>query len=149
MNKVMSEHQPQLSDQIFSISQRIYYEDTDAGGIVYYANYLALMERARSEFLRHVGFSVSTLLERFGLMFVVAEVNIKYRKPAHLDDLVDVTLQVQQARSASIWFAQKVTRDDALLVEASVRVGIIRNDTFLPAKLPDQLSDLLKQFTIK
>ncbi len=94
----------------FSIPVRIYYEDTDAGGVVYYANYLKYLERCRSDWLRAIGCDQSELLRDPGVAFVVRSVNLEYLKPARLDELVSVELEVERASRAQIFFRQQIRR---------------------------------------
>jgi len=105
----------------------VYYEDTDAAGIVYYANYLKFMERARTEFLRTLGFSQRALAERLGLRFAVVAAELRFRHPARLDDRLIVATKILRCRRASVDFAQRILReeDEALLVEGVVRVAAI------------------------
>ena len=121
---------------------RVYWEDTDAGGIVYYANYLKFFERARTEWLRALAVSQSALAADPGLVFVVAEVNLRYRAPARLDDLLQLQLQVQELGTAHITLAQQAWRLDGdgepqrRLAEATVRVGCVEVADLRPARIP-------------
>lgn len=103
---------PGLS-QIFAISVRVYYEDTDDGGVVYYANYLKFLERCRTEWLRSLGHQQGALRAEAGIAFVVRHVNLSYLKPARLDDELQVTLQVERLGHAQIVFRQSIRRADA------------------------------------
>jgi acyl-CoA thioester hydrolase len=133
----------------FSWPVRVYWEDTDAGGIVYYANYLKFMERARSEWLRSVGFEQTPLKEEHGIMFVVVDVEAHYRKPARYGELLRVTCRVQSSTRASLTFSQEVFRKqregaraeeaEELLVESTVRVASLDAVTFRPCALPPAL----------
>ncbi|XDR20982.1 tol-pal system-associated acyl-CoA thioesterase [Pseudomonas putida] len=116
---------------------RVYYEDTDAGGVVYYVNYLKFMERARTERLRHLGFSQSQLAED-NLLFVVHSSEARYHAPARLDDELRVTAQVLELNRASLRFVQQVWRekDDTLLCEGQFLVAAVRADTFKPQPYP-------------
>lgn len=138
----MSGHDP------FSIRIRAYYEDTDAGGIVYHATYLRWMERARTEWLRALGERHGELADRAGVQFVVSELDIRYRRPARLDDLLDVDVAVLELRRASLRLAQRVRRADeprgAPLTEATVRVAVMDRATGRPAALPRSLLDTLE-----
>lgn len=129
----------------FSIRVRVYYEDTDAGGIVYHATYLRWMERARSDWLRALGERHDALATQ-GLQFVVSEIDIRYRRPARLDDLLDVDLEVVEARRASLRLAQRTHRvddDGGPLAEAAVRVAVMDRASGRPAPLPKRLLDTL------
>lgn len=121
---------------------RVYYEDTDAGGVVYYVNYLKFMERARTERLRHLGFSQSQLAED-NLLFVVHSSEARYHAPARLDDQLRVTAQVLELNRASLRFVQQVWRenDETLLCEGQFLVAAVRADTFKPRAISPQLRD--------
>jgi acyl-CoA thioester hydrolase len=121
----------------FSWRTRVYWEDTDGGGVVYYANYLKFMERARTEWLRAQGHSQAELVQEFGFVFAVVEVQVSYRKPARLDDELIVTcLPVPEGR-VSIRFRQCVRRGDVTLADGEVRVACVDSKTFRPRGLPD------------
>jgi acyl-CoA thioester hydrolase len=124
----------------FSWPSRVYWEDTDAGGIVYYANYLRFLERARTEWLRQRGFSQQRLQQEEGILFTVVSLEIEYRAPARLDDELEVSCEPQQHGPASLRFAQCVHRRAAgarvLLVEASVRVACLDARTLRLRRLP-------------
>jgi acyl-CoA thioester hydrolase len=131
---------------------RVYWEDTDAGGIVFYANYLKFMERARTEWLRSLGIEQQRLREATGGIFVVSETNLKYHRPARLDDQLLVTAQLRQAGSASLIIGQRVLSnpeqksqpDDlpaqALLCEGTIRIGWVAAANMRPARLPAPVS---------
>jgi acyl-CoA thioester hydrolase len=125
----------------FSWPVRVYYEDTDSGGVVYYANYLKFLERARTEWLRHLGFDQARLASERGLLFAVREVHLDLRRPARLDDRLQVTVDVAERRGASLLFDQAVTRegDADLLCHGRVRVACLAADGFRPRPLPDDL----------
>jgi acyl-CoA thioester hydrolase len=130
----------------FRWASRVYWEDTDAGGIVYYGNYLRFLERARTEWLRSLGFSQLKLAEEPGVLFAVVSLNIEYRRPAKLDDELVTTCEPAVEGSASIRFAQRIFRGaeqlkESLLVEASVRVACIDARTLRPKRLPDFLTN--------
>jgi acyl-CoA thioester hydrolase len=121
----------------FSWRARVYWEDTDGGGVVYYANYLKFMERARTEWLRAQGHSQAELAEQFGFVFAVVEVRVNYRRPARLDDELTVTcLPVPEGR-ASIRFKQSVKKGEDTLADGDVRVACVDAKTFRPRALPD------------
>lgn len=117
-------------------SVRVYWEDTDAGGVVFYANYLKFMERARTEWLRACGVEQEALRQQEGVQFVVAEVQVRYRAAARLDDLLTVTVNVVQQGAASMELAQQVWRGETLLAEGSVRVGCVDARSLAPRRLP-------------
>lgn len=129
----------------FTLRVRVYYEDTDAGGIVYHATYLRWMERVRSDWLRALGERHDAMATQ-GLQFVVSEIDIRYRRPARLDDLLDVDLEVVEARRASLRLAQRTRRvddDGGPLAEAIVRVAVMDRASGRPAPLPRRLLDTL------
>lgn len=130
---------------VFSWPARVYWEDTDGGGIVYYANYLRYLERARTEWLRSLGFSQQQLARDPGIVFAVVSLNIEYRRPAKLDDELLVTCEPSVEGAVTIRFAQRIHRKDAgdsntLLVEADVRVACVDASTLRPRRLPDFLT---------
>lgn len=127
----------------FTWPVRVYYEDTDAGGVVYHAQYLKFMERARTEWLRELGFDQTRLAEEQQLMFVAHEVNIKFAKPARLNDLLEVTASVESLKRVSLVFAQTISRDDEIISRASVSIACVNVQTLKPAALPASLSKLL------
>ncbi len=122
----------------FSCEYRIYYEDTDASGVVYHANYLKLFERARTEFLRRAGFGQETLRAEQKAVFTIANIQVAFRAPARLDDLVSVSVQPQRVRHASLEFVQYMHRqaDETLLASASVKAGCVRYPDFRPCPMP-------------
>jgi acyl-CoA thioester hydrolase len=141
----------------FSWRTRVYWEDTDAGGVVYYANYLRFMERARTEWLRTLGFCQRDLALNHGVLFAVTRVRIDYRRPARLDDELSVTCDPRTVGAASVSFAQNIlrassaTRTDAaeppgafdpapgVLTEAEVRIACLDARTFRPLRTPEFL----------
>ena len=126
----------------FAFKVRIYWEDTDAGGIVYYANYLKFMERARTEWLRSIGIEQLPLQRERGLMFVVVEADTQFRKPARYGDLLQVSCAVARSGRASVTFKQDIVRDDAsreLLVTGQVRVACLDAVRLRPQPLPEIL----------
>lgn len=126
---------------------RIYYEDTDAGGVVYYANYLKYLERARTEWLRAAGFDQSRLLAEHGIAFMVRRVEADYRRPAILDDLIQVSLRVEKLGGARIVFSQVVSRTGRggpeALVEARVEVACVNLKTGKPTPIPEWMKTRL------
>src|ERR1700712_4634505 len=128
--------QPQPQPAAFAFPVRVYWEDTDAGGIVFYANYLKFMERARTEWLRSLGVEQRKLREETGGQFVVSETRLKYHLPARLDDELLVTAEAQQIRSASLIIGQRVlskTEQGKLLCEGTIRIGWVDAATLRPA----------------
>jgi acyl-CoA thioester hydrolase len=123
---------------------RIYYEDTDAGGIVFYANYLKFFERARTEWLRAAGVNQQALAEQDGAIFVVKNASIDYHAPAKLDDVLNLTLSIEKLGRASVQFVQQAWRGDVLLASASVKVGCVDAATLRPRSLPPATADKLR-----
>jgi acyl-CoA thioester hydrolase len=130
---------------VFSWAARVYWEDTDGGGIVYYANYLRFLERARTEWLRSLGHSQQELARVPGILFAVAGLSVEYRRPARLDDELTITCEPQGERATAMRFDQRVLRAPGgeLLVEAQVRVVCLDARTLRPKRLPDFLVDAL------
>jgi len=122
---------------VFTWTVRVYYEDTDAGGIVYYANYLKFYERARTEWLRSLGIDQQALRDQEGAIFVVSSASVDYLASARLDDEVKITLGVEKMGRASVQFAQQAWRGDTLLSRADVKVGCVDAVTLRPRSLPD------------
>lgn len=129
---------------MFSHPVRIYWEDTDAGGVVYHAQYVAFLERARTEWLRALGKGQELLRREHDLVFAVRAMKIDFRQPARLDDALDVTVALRQCRGASLVLAQEVRRDDVLLLDAEVRVAALRAGDFRPRAIPQPLFDELR-----
>ncbi|MBF8779722.1 tol-pal system-associated acyl-CoA thioesterase [Pseudomonas fulva] len=129
----------------FTYRCRVYYEDTDAGGVVYYVNYLKFMERARTERLRQLGFSQSQLAS-CNLLFVVHSSEARYHAPARLDDELRVTAQVVELNRASLRFVQQVWRekDETLLCEGQFLIAAVRADTFKPRAITPELRDAFR-----
>jgi acyl-CoA thioester hydrolase len=125
----------------FQVPVRVYWEDTDAGGVVYYANYLKFLERARSEWLRAIGIDQLRLQREARLQFVVVEANVRYHRPARFDDELVVTVALESLRGASVQMGQEVRRGAELLVSATVRAACIDADTLRPRPLPKRLAD--------
>lgn len=127
----------------FRHTLRVYWEDTDAGGVVFYANYLKFFERARTEWLRHLGLGQQALLDATGAMFVVTDTQLRYLAPARLDDSLDVTVALQRRGSASMTLAQQAWRGDTLLTEGEIRIGCVDQGTFRPRRIPNEVTMLL------
>jgi acyl-CoA thioester hydrolase len=131
----------------FQFPVRVYWEDTDAGGIVFYANYLKFFERARTEWLRHLGLQQQALKQETGGMFVVIDTQLTYHRPAQLDDMLEVSAVMQDKGRASLSLVQQATRQDgvapSLLCEGSIRIGWVDAASMRPARIPTYLLDLL------
>lgn len=132
----------------FSVPVRVYWEDTDAGGIVFYANYLKFFERARTEWLRAAGVEQQRLREETGLMFVVAETQLRYLAPARLDDLLTLTVEPRPAGRASLVVRQRALRGDTLLAEGEIRIGCVRAEDLKPQRLPDSVQSAVTAATL-
>ncbi|MBJ6980175.1 tol-pal system-associated acyl-CoA thioesterase [Luteimonas sp. MC1782] len=129
---------------LFSLPTRVYWEDTDAGGVVYHARYVAYLERARSEWMRTLGHGQQSLIDGLDLVFAVRDMQLDFRRPARLDDALDVTVALARVRRASAEFAQEVRRGDELLVAARVRVAALDAGGFRPRAIPDEMYGLFK-----
>ncbi len=138
-----------LSGTVFHWPVRVYWEDTDAGGIVYYANYLKFFERARSEWLRSLGINQQLLRESQGGMFVVSQADLRYRSPARLDDELIVTTQLSEAGRAGLRLSQTASKirypgPNLLLCEGTIRVGWVAESNLKPARIPSTVLEALK-----
>lgn len=120
----------------FSWPVRIYYEDTDAGGVVYYANYLRFFERARTEMLRHFGFEQDVLRDQESLLFVVRSVAVDYLKPARFNEQIDVSAKIVEYKKTSLTFEQNITRQQDLLCTANVRIACLDVQSMKPKLIP-------------
>lgn len=129
---------------VFTWAVRVYYEDTDAGGIVYYANYLKFFERARTEWLRAAGINQQDLIDRAGAAFVVRSATIDYHAPARLDDELTLTLSIEKLGRASVQFVQQAHCGERLLATASVKVGCVDIATVRPRSLPGDVADKMR-----
>jgi acyl-CoA thioester hydrolase len=129
------------SENEFSWPVRVYYEDTDSGGVVYYANYLRFMERARTEYLRKLGFEQDILKQEQGILFAVHSLTVKYKKPAVFNDELTVTSTIIALGRASLTFRQSISRssDRTVLCEADVKVACIDAENFSPMAMPQQI----------
>lgn len=120
---------------------RIYWEDTDAGGVVYYANYLKFLERARSEWLRSLGVEQTELAQRDGVVFVVRRIEVDYLRPARFNDVLSVRSRLASVARASLEMVQGIVRGEELILEARVKVACVGCQDFRPAKIPDHISE--------
>jgi len=125
--------------ETFRLPVRVYYEDTDAAGVVYYANYLRFMERARTEWLSARGFDIAALEREHGIAFVVRRVEVDYLRPARLGDRLDVTFTLVEGRRASLVADQEVLRDGQALIRARVTVACLDHANWRPARIPAAL----------
>lgn len=129
----------------FSFPARVYYEDTDSGGVVYYANYFRFLERARTEWLRSLGISQDELARSDDAVFAVVQVTGNYRLPARLDDLLNITADIVEIGRSSLTFAQQILRDDGeLLFHGEVRVACLTASGFKPRAIPEHIRTRIK-----
>ncbi|HEB82836.1 MAG TPA: tol-pal system-associated acyl-CoA thioesterase [Gammaproteobacteria bacterium] len=129
----------------FNWPVRVYYEDTDSGGVVYYANYLKFMERARTELLRHLGFEQDQLQQERGILFAVHSASVKYKKPARFNDELTVVTSIPALGKASITFQQNVVKDDVVLVQGQIKIACLNAEKFAPQTIPAGILDSLQQ----
>ena len=129
--------QPELF--VYSFPVRVYFENTDAGGVVYHAEYLKFLERARTEWLRHLGFDHQALARDHRVVFVVTSASIEFAKAARLDDTLAVSVRLESLGKVRCVFAQEVRRDDEVLVKARVAVASVAGESFKPVEIPEAL----------
>jgi acyl-CoA thioester hydrolase len=127
----------------FRLRLRVYWEDTDAGGVVFYANYLKFFERARTEWLRAAGVSQQALRDETGAMFIVADTSVKYLSPARLDDEIEVTVTPVETRRATMTLDQQAWCGGRLLAEGRIRIACVDGERFRPRAIPSFLLDRL------
>ena len=131
--------------QVFALPIRVYFQDTDAGGVVYHASYVNFLERARTEWMReHFGYSNAGFMKEFGMVFVVRSLKLDYLRPALLDDLVAVTAQVKEVGRSRVTILQSVMRGDEVLVTAEVHLVCVDLESFKPVAVPDVLRNQWK-----
>jgi len=126
----------------FEHSFRVYYEDTDAGGIVYHSNYLKYMERARTEWLSSLGVEIDKLVEQFAVLFAVRSVNVQYLRPARLNNHLIATVWPERLRGASLELDQRVYREGELLTNAKIKLACVDANTLLPKAWPETLNEI-------
>jgi acyl-CoA thioester hydrolase len=119
---------------------RVYWEDTDAGGVVFYANYLKFFERARTEWLRALGVEQQSLRDRTGAIFIVTDTQLRFVGPARLDDLLQVTVALDDLGGASMRMTQQALRDGQLLCEGAIRIGCVDARSFKPRRIPAEIT---------
>jgi acyl-CoA thioester hydrolase len=129
---------------VFTWPVRVYWEDTDAGGIVFYANYLKFFERARTEWLRSLGLAQSRLREEVGGIFIVSETSVRYVAPARLDDELSVTAELKELGKASLIIGQQAWRGETLLAEGTIRIGWVDDKTLRPGRIPAAILGVLR-----
>ena len=127
----------------FSFTLKIYYEDTDAGGVVYYANYLKFLERARSEAIYSLGYTNSSILERFGVLLIVKSCNIEYKKPAKFEDTLEIISEIKSFTKTSFLMKQSISRINEIISDAEIHiVSVDKNGK--PSKIPEDLKKKLE-----
>ena len=130
-----------MADALFHWPLRIYWEDTDAGGVVFYANYLKFFERARTEWLRSLGVSQEALRHDPGVLFVVSETAVRYLRSARLDDALAITVRLAESGKASLVLDQQALRGPDVLAEGRIRIGCVDARTLRPRRIPPTLLD--------
>ena len=131
--------------KVFSLPIRVYFQDTDAGGVVYHASYVNFLERARTEWLRECyGYSNAGLMKEFGVVFVVRSLKLDYLRPALLDDLLSVTAQLKEVGRSRVALLQSVMRGDETLLQAEIHLVCVSKDTFKPVSVPEILQEQWK-----
>ena len=129
----------------FDWSVQVYYEDTDAGGVVYHSQYLNFMERARTEFLRNIGFVQTLLKDEMGILFVVRNIQIRFKKPAKFDDALEVQTKLLNTGRSLLEFEQNIYRGDEHLIAAKVEVVCIGAESFKPVSIPQNMMSKLEK----
>ena len=124
---------------------KVYYEDTDSGGVVYYANYLKYLERARTEALFSIGFSNNKILDQFDLLIIVKSCNIEYKKSAHLEDVLTIRSFVKSITKTSFFMNQIITKNKDVIVEAQIHLVFV-NKEGKPVKIPDEIYSKFKPY---
>ena len=127
----------------FNFTVKVYYEDTDSGGVVYYANYLKFLERARSEAIYTLGFTNSGLLEKYNILLIVKSCNIEYKKPAKFEDKINIISEVISFTKTSFLMKQNISRNNELITEANVHIVIVDKNG-KPSKIPEELKNKLE-----
>ncbi|MCP8898223.1 tol-pal system-associated acyl-CoA thioesterase [Gilvimarinus xylanilyticus] len=133
-----------MSEALFSLPVRVYIEDTDAGGIVYYVNYLKFMERSRTEFLRQYGYDKPAILDD-GKLLVVHRAEVDYKRSAKLDDLLEVTCELDTLARTNVIFRQRIFRGNELLCTGLIRIACVLPETMKPCAMPSAMRDKLAQ----
>ena len=134
-----------VSNQTFNWSIRVYYEDTDSGGVVYHSNYLNFMERARTEWLRHLGFEQTYIRDELNVIFVVHNMQIIFKKPAKFNDMLTITSELHKVGHSSLQFLQKITLNQQALIEAQVKLACVNALTFKPVGIPEPIKLTMEQ----
>lgn len=139
MAKLSLRHAEQTPLFTFDFPLRVYFEDTDAGGVVYHGRYINFLERARTEWLRYLGFTNSELEKKHKMLFIISELAVEYLKPARLDDAINISVGIEQLGRVRITFHQEIRRGEDILVKARVVVASVTSDSFKPVELPAEL----------
>jgi acyl-CoA thioester hydrolase len=132
---------PTVPAVAFRHALRVYWEDTDAAGVVFYANYLKYFERARTEWLRALGIEQQSLRERTGVVFIVTSTQVHYRSPARLDDWIEATVALKSAGRATLALTQQAWRSSTLLAEGDIRIGCVDVASFKPRRIPAEVME--------
>tara|TARA_B100000131_G_C17949369_1_gene545786 strand:- start:433 stop:831 length:399 start_codon:yes stop_codon:yes gene_type:complete len=127
----------------FSFKIKVYYEDTDAGGVVYYANYLKFLERARSEVIYSLGYTNTSILERFGILLIVKSCNIEYKKPARFEDSLEIISEIKSFTKTSFLMKQNILKNNELISDADVHLVSV-DKKGKPSKIPEELKKKLE-----
>jgi acyl-CoA thioester hydrolase len=130
--------------QLFTLPIRVYFQDTDAGGVVYHASYVNFMERARTEWMRGFGFTNAGLMKELGVVFVVRSLKLDYLKPALLDDLITVSVQLKEIARSRVTLLQAIMRGEEKLVEAEIHLVSVSLESFKPVSVPEVLREQWK-----
>ena len=136
------------SNQTFSWPVRVYYEDTDAGGVVYHSNYLNFMERARTEWLRALGFEQTNLRNQLQVLIVIHSMQIVFKKTARFDDLLMVNSQLTALGKSSWHCVQAIIKDDEVLIEAQVKAAFVNSQTFKPTRIPTAILNVIQPLVL-
>lgn len=147
MAKLTLKHAQQTELFSFAFPQRVYYEDTDAGGVVYHGRYVHFLERARTEWLRFLGFNNGELHRKHKMLWVVSEVALQYMKPARVDDALEVTVGIESLGRVRCAFVQEIRRGTEVLVKARVVVATVAADSFKPIEIPAELRKKMEATT--
>ncbi|PWT72474.1 MAG: tol-pal system-associated acyl-CoA thioesterase [Proteobacteria bacterium] len=133
------------AERVFRYALRVYYQDTDAGGVVFHAAYLNYFERARTEWLRDLGFGIGDLVRDAGVLFIVREIHVKYHKPALLDDKLIVTTGIEHLGRAQFTLEQRVLREQEVIVQGRVNLGCVTATELKPARVPPDIRAALER----
>lgn len=131
----------------FSFPVRVYFENTDAGGVVYHSEYLKFLERARTEWLRHLGFTHQGLAKKHGILFVASQVAVDFVKPARLDDSVAIGVSIESLGKVRVIFHQEIRRDEEVLVRGRVTIACVSGEGFKPTEIPEEVRKKLEAAT--